>query len=111
MHSHSFFLFVVVGCLLVSSQIGFMTIITLGNATLGLSSSAVGLRLGAKQSSLRTFVQEEENESHFSYEKVWPKPYGWESYSFGLIRKHFACSAYAHDKKKPLPTLQDWRLF
>jgi len=111
MHSHSFFLFVVVGCLLVSSQIGFMTIITLGNATLGLSSSAVGLRVGAKQSSLRTFVQEEENESHFSYEKVWPKPYGWESYSFGLIRKHFACSAYAHDKKKPLPTLQDWRLF
>jgi len=105
------FLFVVVGCLLVSSRVGFTSIVTLGNKTLRLSSSAVRLGLVTKQRSLKSLVQEEENESHFSNEKVWPKPYGWESYSFGLIRKHFACKACAHDQKKPLPTLQDWQLF
>lgn len=101
----------------VFSQMGFMLMISLGHTNMDLSMSAVGLGLGTKHS-LNSFVREnseeddeEDNGESYHNEEVWPKPYGWETYSYGLIRRHFACKAYAHDQEKPLPTVEDWQVF
>ena len=34
----------------------------------------------------------------------WPKPEGWEEYTYGDIRSHFKCREYAYTETKTLPT-------
>jgi len=102
--SHLFLL--VIGSLILFSQIGLMFIVDLGHASMGLSVSGTQLESEIRHS-LRSFLQGS-TESHGD-EEIWPKPYGWESYSYFLMRKHFACNAYAPDQEKPLPTLQEWK--
>ena len=38
-------------------------------------------------------------------------PDSWTTMDFFDIRKYFTCKEYAHNTKKPLPTLADWQFF
>ncbi len=61
---------------------------------------------GGELSSDMTRLRLDEGQSY--NEPVWHKPRGWESSSIVRISKHFHCQAYARNRAKPLPTLQDW---
>ncbi|KAL9181666.1 hypothetical protein ACHAXT_012009 [Thalassiosira profunda] len=46
-------------------------------------------------------------------EEVWPKPEGWDAFTWHEMRAHFNCAEYANDERqtRDVPTIEDWILF
>jgi len=47
--------------------------------------------------------------THGERYKILQSPDGWETLSYGGIRRHFNCKAHAHDQSKPLHSQEEWQ--